>query len=141
MQTIGKYYNTTLQYINDGTKSEFFVTPVSNTMDCTALEANRTTLEKQLIMWNDKVLASGNRTEIANLSRIIEIQTAKLEAYEAAINSKCGINNTGGGGNGLPIENDQDGIHQNPLPAEGDNKPNVLLYAGLALLVIFLLKK
>lgn len=137
--TIGKYYATALQYLNDSAKSEYYVADASAQMSLSMLQANAKRLSDQLAMWNDRLINSSNAKEITNIGKIVETQSAKLDVYNRLISEKDGDNipdeiNYGGG-------NEGNNNNPSPLPPVSNNKNNTALLMGGALLLILLLKK
>lgn len=126
--TIGKNFDTTLKYINDASKSEWFVPEANDTMDCGALQRYADQLTQQVAMWNDKIINSGNRKEIENLGKIMENQEGKLSRYEAKINTKCIIQDT-------PTTT------ETPTTTTTTGKNTWIWIAGAALIAYLLFKK
>jgi hypothetical protein len=126
--TIGKYYSSTLLYIDNASVSEYYFPHPSAAMTCEQLQTNYDGLNEQIQNWQMLLDASGNSTEKSNLQQIIDIQTAKMNEYSAAL-QRC---STQPGSNSTT-----DGGAQPPAPAPPQKKMNGMLVL-LAIAGIFL---
>lgn len=135
--TIGKYYATSLQYINDAGKSEYYVAAPNEQMDCATLQAGYSTLETQIAMWNDRLMSSTKAKEQGNIQAIIDIQSAKQAAYQELIDQKCGI---GQQHETTPTETGN-GPAPKPTPTEPAGNSTLLMVGIAALAIILLMRK
>lgn len=126
---IGKNFDTTWKYINDSSKSEFFVPDANDQMDCDTLKRNYDTLTSQINMWNEKILNSQKPKELENLGKIIENQSRKQGDYESMIARKC-----------TPAGNQGDQTTTTTATTTGGNN-SMIWIAGAALIMILLFKK
>lgn len=131
--TIGKNYETTAKYI-DNPISEWYVPWPALTMTCQQMQDNFKKLADQIGHWGD-VMTGANNKEMKNLTKVVEVQSKKLDAYEQQIPAACAVAN--------PVDNEGDDTHtQAPAPGGGALSaiPKWMLYAGGALLLIKILK-
>lgn len=95
MNTIGKNFEETLQYINDPV-SQYFIPYPTKTMACAEMESNMNKITAQIRDWNSVLnsltykLFSGDRIKAGNLNSIIDIQTRKFEDYEKEF-ERCNV--------------------------------------------------
>lgn len=150
MQTfniIGKNYDTTLKYINDASKSEWYVPPADRSMTYQTLKQYYQKLLDQVTYWLDK-MNGANKKEIQNLSKILDNQNAKLAEYEKLILA-IEKNNTGGTGGGSGETESGGGGDITPpiklppeeLPPALKSNKNLLMYAALAAVALLIIKK
>lgn len=141
--TIGKNYETTLRYINDASKSEWYVEPATDSMPLSLLKANYQKLLDQVNHWLD-LLNGANRKEIENLSKILDNQNKKIADYEKIILEKEKTQEYQGGGSGgdnphvkLPPEK----LPPEDLPPALKNSNKILVYGLIAVAALIILKK
>jgi len=131
---IGKNFDTTLRYINDPAKSEWYIPEASRAMTLQQLKQYQQQLIDQNNHWLE-AMNGANVKSVQNISRIMENQNSKLAKYEAMIleiesANQAEINPV----TGQPVK-------QDPELPPATKKPNWLLYGGIAVAAIFLLRK
>lgn len=142
MKTIGKNYDTTLQYINDPAKSEYFVPDPAPTMSCDVLQANYDKLTQQMEFWADAIselkfgLFSGDKIAAANISKIMDNQGAKLGRYTESL-AACAAGDVPGAEPGTPTPGAPGTPTPSP-PAADNGSGSGLLLAGLVLGGVYL---
>lgn len=131
MTTIGKNYETTLQYINDPNKSEYFVADANSSMSCEQLQANADKLTQQMEFWTNAInelkfgLFSGDQKAAANISKIMDNQGAKLTKYTEYLAACATGGEPGTGTTTTPLP-----TNQQPTVSNGNNTWMYLLLAG-----------
>lgn len=91
---IGKNYDTTLKYINDSGKSEYYIPAASDQMPYSELKKNYDALLSQINFFLDK-MNGANKKSIENLSKILDIKNSLVADYEKKILTYESQNNTG----------------------------------------------
>jgi hypothetical protein len=133
-QTIGRYYATTAGYINDPI-SEWYISPADSSMDCGTLQKMYQLCASYITYWNG-VLRSANSTEAGNISKILLALNAKLNDYAQLVTVSC--KTTYSTGSDVPVSTIPPVEYEQPaVTAPAAPKNNLLLYAGIAALVIF----
>jgi hypothetical protein len=92
---IGKNYDTTLKYINDSGKSEYYIPAASDQMPYSELKKNYDALLSQINFFLDK-MNGANKKSIENLSKILDIKNSLVADYEKKILAYESQQNTGG---------------------------------------------
>ena len=81
---IGKNYDTTLKYINDSGKSEYYIPAASDQMPYSEVKKNYNALLEQINFFLDK-MNGANKKSIENLSKILDIKNSLVADYEKKI--------------------------------------------------------
>lgn len=136
---IGKHWASTLQAAKTPGSDRYFPDPAP-AMDCKTLQTNYAALLSEVEFWNNE-LANGSDTSaqaIQNAGEILNIQTGRLQKYQAAVSEKCTITEPTVNENGelIPATATPAVI----VPARAA-KNNLLLYAAGAAVLFFLFKK
>lgn len=109
-----------------------WVDPVTSAMDCATMQKNAALLQGQIDHFTAEIPTVNAATQ-TNLQALVDFQQAKLDAYNAAIQTKCNLQPAGGSGSGEVI---------NPpaLPVVSTNNNTLLLLAGGAALIFIIPK-
>ena len=128
-------YESAWSNINNAGVSEYYVTPYEAWFSCDIINQNIDTLKKQIATWNERY-ASGNSKEKNNITKILDVQNGKLQAYDNAASSRCMINST----ETASVVNNTATATASPDSSKPvvTNKKNYLLYGGIAAGVIVL---
>lgn len=134
MRLIGKYFETTLRYINDSAKSEWFVPDASNSMSLDDLKRYSAKLLEQNQYWL-KQMDGAHLKSIKNIGKIIDNQMNKLAAYEKLIFEKEAKS---GGVIDPETAEIKDPVKELPPALK---KTNWLLIGGVAIAAILILRR
>ena len=133
--TIGKNWANTLSEV-DKPGTEWYIPPASSIMTLQELKAWQQKLLDQNIMWLN-TMNGANAASITNIGKIMDIQNAKLERYEAMIIEKEAANTP-------PVYDPVTGTVITPGPADTPpvlKKNNWLLIGGIALTALLIFRR
>lgn len=138
MRTIGKNYDAALRDINNPASS-YYVADATDGMACEMLQQGFDKLNQQITDWANIITnlkfspLSGDKKSAENISKIMDIQAAKLTRYTTLL-EKCSDTtyegNDNGNGNG----------NTNNTPAPGKSSMLPILGVGALLLFLFMKK-